>query len=177
MKKTIKALLVGLSLIFSANVFAATVDGSLIVGGAYTATGGAGLSDATDVSLGTVFANGGTGDVDGTVDFLTPAGTGSTLSLDTFTPVTNFFTVGGWTLNLGTLTIVDQTAATLNLAGMGTLTGNGFDATDVNWSFSSSSVTSYSMTVSSVSPVPVPAAVWLFGSGLLGLVGIARRKA
>ena len=28
-----------------------------------------------------------------------------------------------------------------------------------------------------VSVVPVPAAVWLFGSGLLGLVGIARRKA
>jgi len=24
--------------------------------------------------------------------------------------------------------------------------------------------------------VPVPAAVWLFGSGLLGLVGMARRK-
>ena len=26
-------------------------------------------------------------------------------------------------------------------------------------------------------PVPVPAAVWLFGSGLIGLVGVARRKA
>lgn len=26
------------------------------------------------------------------------------------------------------------------------------------------------------SPVPVPAAVWLFGSGLIGLVGVARRK-
>jgi len=26
------------------------------------------------------------------------------------------------------------------------------------------------------SPVPIPPAVWLFGSGLLGLVGIARRK-
>lgn len=26
-------------------------------------------------------------------------------------------------------------------------------------------------------PVPVPAAAWLFGSGLLGLVGVARRKA
>jgi len=25
-------------------------------------------------------------------------------------------------------------------------------------------------------PVPIPAAVWLFGSGLIGLVGIARRK-
>jgi hypothetical protein len=26
------------------------------------------------------------------------------------------------------------------------------------------------------SPIPVPAAVWLFGSGLLGLIGVARRK-
>ena len=36
----------------------------------------------------------------------------------------------------------------------------------------------YGMAVISgeVSMVPVPAAVWLFGSGLLGLVGVARRK-
>ena len=27
-----------------------------------------------------------------------------------------------------------------------------------------------------VTPVPIPAAVWLFGSGLLGLIGFARRK-
>jgi hypothetical protein len=27
-----------------------------------------------------------------------------------------------------------------------------------------------------VGAVPVPAAVWLFGSGLLGLIGVARRK-
>ncbi|MCR4347384.1 MAG: VPLPA-CTERM sorting domain-containing protein [Sulfuricaulis sp.] len=27
-----------------------------------------------------------------------------------------------------------------------------------------------------MSPVPVPAAVWLFGSGLLGLIGVARRR-
>jgi len=33
-----------------------------------------------------------------------------------------------------------------------------------------------SMQVLSVSSVPVPAAAWLFCSGLLGLVGIARRK-
>jgi len=33
-----------------------------------------------------------------------------------------------------------------------------------------------SMTVTSISAVPVPAAVWLLGSGLLGLVGVARRK-
>lgn len=33
-----------------------------------------------------------------------------------------------------------------------------------------------SLTVTSVSEVPVPAAIWLFGSGLIGLAGIARRK-
>jgi hypothetical protein len=27
-----------------------------------------------------------------------------------------------------------------------------------------------------VSPVPLPAAMWLFGSGLIGLIGVARRK-
>ena len=32
------------------------------------------------------------------------------------------------------------------------------------------------LTYREVSAVPVPAAVWLFGSGLLGLVGVARRK-
>lgn len=45
------------------------------------------------------------------------------------------------------------------------------------------SVSSYNMYTASllvryvdVAPVPVPAAVWLFGSGLVGLIGIARRK-
>ena len=33
-----------------------------------------------------------------------------------------------------------------------------------------------SFTVSAVPTVPVPAAAWLFGSGLLGLIGVARRK-
>ena len=40
---------------------------------------------------------------------------------------------------------------------------DGFTPTPSNW-------------VTGPSPVPVPAAVWLFGSGLIGLIGIARRK-
>lgn len=42
--------------------------------------------------------------------------------------------------------------------------------TGINCRAATSHVTGYGV-------VPVPAAVWLFGSGLLGLVGIARRKA
>lgn len=41
------------------------------------------------------------------------------------------------------------------------------------WNLSSNGELSFS---AGVSAVPVPAAVWLFGSGLLGLVGIARRR-
>jgi len=40
--------------------------------------------------------------------------------------------------------------------------------------FSSSFVGSF--LVRDVATVPVPAAVWLFGSDLIGLVGVARRK-
>ena len=44
--------------------------------------------------------------------------------------------------------------------------------------FGSKVITFYGWAVHSgdVSAVPVPAAVWLFGSGLLGLIGVARRK-
>ena len=97
MKNVIKFILVCVTFV-SANVFAATMDGSLIVGGAYSATGGSNLGDATTIDLGTVFANGGTGDVVGTISIFTPAGTGNSASLTAFLPVNNFFTVGGWTL-------------------------------------------------------------------------------
>ena len=40
----------------------------------------------------------------------------------------------------------------------------------VSWSGLSSEL------IVDLQPIPVPAAVWLFGSGLLGLVGIARRR-
>ena len=45
--------------------------------------------------------------------------------------------------------------------------------------FSSLGVVGYGIDdlVFDTSPVPAPAAVWLFGSGLLGLIGLARRKA
>jgi hypothetical protein len=42
---------------------------------------------------------------------------------------------------------------------------------DINWEWDNSD-----RPLVGVSAIPVPAAAWLFGSGLLGLIGVARRK-
>jgi len=44
------------------------------------------------------------------------------------------------------------------------------------WFLSSSGDLTYNVPTAGVAPVPLPAAVWLLGSGLLGLAGIGRRR-
>jgi len=57
------------------------------------------------------------------------------------------------------------------------LTGTfGFTLLDADVNTVIGFVDSYGQTAATAPPIPVPAAVWLFGSGLLGLVGVARRK-
>lgn len=50
------------------------------------------------------------------------------------------------------------------------------DQAGVNKSLNAFNGRAWAVHEGNVSAVPVPAAVWLFGSGLLGLIGIARRK-
>ena len=76
-------------------------------------------------------------------------------------------------------TSADSGSITMSIARL----PNGAD-TNVNADdFNSACITPGSANISgsgncsvSVSPVPVPAAIWLFGSGLLGLIGVSRRK-
>ncbi len=77
---------------------------------------------------------------------------------------------------------VENISITLNWADP-TLTGIHIDLFTADWDETKAQkiVTgfapfSHDAQVNDTSVVPVPAAVWLFGSGLLGLVGIARRK-
>jgi hypothetical protein len=62
----------------------------------------------------------------------------------------------------------------------GTLVSSGQVGSDWGGFFGAAVNERWNVTITFVSPletvVPVPAAVWLFGSGLLGLAGIARRK-
>ena len=62
-----------------------------------------------------------------------------------------------------------------------TLTGSFpyfFDFTDGSFTIASknTNIAAWAVYDGDVGAVPVPAAIWLFGSGLLGLVGMARRK-
>ena len=116
--------------------------------------GTANISGPTSIGPGTdpVFANGGTGE----------------------------FTALSWGPTITTLIVpagyVSQRAlqATMSFAGA-SFASLGLAPGAYVWTWGSGeSADSYTLNVGAV---PVPAAVWLFGSGLLGLIGVARRKA
>jgi len=177
MKNVINLLLTCFISLAATSSYAATVNGSLLVGGVYVYDDKDTLN--TTITLSTVWANSGAGNVDETLFTGDPGIGGVTANLDSFSVVNDFFVVEGWTLDLTSLLVnAPGSLEFLNLSGAGVLVGHGFDATEATWTFSAESDTSYSMTVTAagIPAIPVPAAIWLFGSGLIGLIGVARRK-
>ena len=55
---------------------------------------------------------------------------------DPSTPTPNFWSVGGFTFNLLSSTIITQTKSFLNIEGRGIVSGNGFTPTAANFAFS-----------------------------------------
>jgi hypothetical protein len=68
-----------------------------------------------------------------------PAGTSATMAqpwiFNPSTPTPDLWSVGGFTFELLTATVVTQTANFLNVLGTGTISGNGFDPTAATWGF------------------------------------------
>jgi type VI protein secretion system component Hcp len=60
---------------------------------------------------------------------------------------------------------------------LGTPIAGGWDLTGAKTEFFGSATAFEGLMLAQPAAVPVPAAVWLLGSGLLGLIGVARRKA
>ena len=100
-------------------------------------------------------------------------------------------TVGGYVTDLGGVTTASDDAF-VSLTDVGHFSNGTFDVTGVlspgtYWLEAHTSNTAsradaiqvssglYDLTLT-LQPVPIPPAVWLFGSGLIGLVGLARRK-
>jgi hypothetical protein len=99
-------------------------------------------------------------------------------SLGTYTLPMGSVPIGttSWnTTDIGTVAVGTNPSGTLPLIadtiGGSPMKAGPFPGFNANFDITSVTITSYV-----TSAVPVPAAVWLFGSGLLGLAGVARRK-
>ncbi|MDH3871398.1 MAG: VPLPA-CTERM sorting domain-containing protein [Gammaproteobacteria bacterium] len=136
------------------------------------------LADSTGVDFD------GTGTVDqATGDFSGSLGSTATMTDFQFLPVldpnpVNVWVVDGFTFELNSVDVDFQTANFLGLSGTGYIFGNGFDRTRSEWFLTGQTAddVTFSWSSSNNTIIPVPAAVWLFGSGLIGLAGVARRR-
>jgi hypothetical protein len=122
---------------------------------------------------------GGTGDFAGIL-----AGTQATMAqpwiFNPSTPTPGLWSVGGFTFDLLTSTVVTQNATFLNISGTGIVSGNGFDPTAMEWSFTAQSAGGRTRTIFSFSAngVAVPdggSAFALLGLALTG-IEVLRRK-
>lgn len=100
-----------------------------------------------------------------------------------FTPSTatpGLWSVGGFTFDLATSTVVSQSSTFLNITGTGTLSGNGFTPTAGTWSFTSSSTgglqTTFGFTADTTGSTPDGGmTVALLGIAFVGLEGLRRK--
>jgi hypothetical protein len=169
-------ILLTVTLLASAAAKAVSITGSMTLGGAYTLDGGTDFTDASGLTLSNVVGTSPANDDLGTTVSFGTLGTVNTspLAYDPFAATANLLEIGGWQLDLGTLSIDSRTASALFLTGTGALSGNGYDLTQATWSFSAQADGgTYSMTVTAVA---APPAALILGTGLLGLIGASRRK-
>ena len=138
----------------------------------FDANGNAGFTSVT---------SGSTGDFAGI-----PAGTQATMAQPwIFNPSTatpGLWSVGGFTFDLLSSTIVAQTTTLLAISGTGTVSGNGFEPTSMEWMFTAQNAGGHDMTTFSFSANGIAAgvpeggpAVALFGIALVGME-VLRRK-
>lgn len=96
------------------------------------------------------------------------------------TSTPNLWSVGGFKFDLTSCVIVSQSSTFLNITGLGTISGNGFDATPGTWSFTSSDANGQPQSTfgfqTQTAAVPEPTTLSLLGAGLFSLVATSKRR-
>lgn len=93
--------------------------------------------------------------------------------------VAPFWSVGGFTFNLSSSWVTFHDSDSINVKGNGWITGNGFEATEGYWNFSTQNIAAdgqFSFSASSKSVPDNGASIVLLGLGLTGVGAIARRQ-
>ena len=96
------------------------------------------------------------------------------------TPTPGLWSVGGFSFDLLTSTVVTRNAGTLHITGTGIVSGNSFDPTAMDWSFTTQSAGGHTRTTFSFSAngLAVPdggSAVALLGLALVGIEALRRK--
>jgi hypothetical protein len=93
------------------------------------------------------------------------------------TPTPGLWSVGGFTFDLLTSTVVFQSSQGVLITGSGIVSGNGFENTAMDWSFTSqkSGNTTFSFSANGTAVPDGGSAVALLGIALTGIEGLRRK--
>ena len=182
--KLIKPLMMGLAAIVIASGFALSAQATLITG--MLNIGGTAVYDhpigsATMVKM---FVNAhaegeNSGDFAGIAEN-TPIAMTSPYIFNPSTPTPNLWSVAGFTFDLSSSTIITQSVNGILIVGTGTISGNGFDPTPGEWSFSQQKGSGTRLSFSATTETPLPdggMSLTLLGAGLVGLAAFRAKFA
>jgi VPDSG-CTERM motif len=162
--------------LFSQQAQATFITGNINFAGSVTFDGPLGTANAVTSFINTHVEAGGTGDFAG-IAINTPVTMAASWTFDPSTPTPGLWSVAGFTFDLLSSVIVFQSPQGLIITGTGIVSGNGFNDTAMDWSFSSqkSGAGEFSFSANSLAVPDGGSAVALLGLALTG-IEVLRRK-